>query len=101
MKIYRTITSDRVREMCIRYDYYTCGDCDEYSLMLAEVDTINEPDLVDEFMLPIARNILEHSDVERLECEYGCSRAELLVDVVYKLYNECTETVVEWTVGEV
>ena len=99
MKIARDITSDKVREMCIRHDYYTCGDCDEYSIMLANVNFV-DPDDVDS-MATIAKDIFDHSDVKQFCEDYVCSRGDVYAHIMYNLYNECTETTIEWVVGEI
>ncbi len=49
---------NRVREMCIRENFYTCGDCDEYDAMLTKVRE-NAP--TDEMIYEIAKDINDHT----------------------------------------
>ena len=51
-----------VRNMCIRENFYTCGNCEEYNKMLDYVFNHKNPELTD--IYNVAKDILEHTDKE-------------------------------------
>lgn len=55
--------SERVRQLCIDEDFYTCGNNAEYSEMLDFVDT-HEPTKGN--VIVVANNIFCHSNIEDL-----------------------------------
>lgn len=58
------LTASDVRAMCIRYDFYTCGDNEDYSKMLDKCNTDEAtPELIEE----LACDIVNHSDVDNNE----------------------------------
>ena len=74
----RTIYADKVRALCIKQNYYTCGTVREYGDMLDFVD--NEK--ADEFIiLTAARDILKHSDTKALMSMYGIDDEKELLAV--------------------
>lgn len=95
MKAERYLESSKVREMCIKYQYYTCGDCKDYEWMLDACDRCNAEN-VDEVKL-IALDIYYHSTL-REDDEY--SPEEKLAGIMYGLYNECMETIIDFNVGK-
>ena len=74
-------SASSVRNMCIKLDRYTRGDCAAYSKMLDFVAN-NEPTL--ENMQRVAEDIIEHSD---MSC-YGLSFDELVEGVMFDLAND-------------
>lgn len=82
MKEKRTISMYDVRKACITYDWYTCGDCEEYDKMLNYVNNIDVATL-DEIET-IATDIKEHSDTN-----YE------IKDIMFVLVNECCITFIE------
>ena len=89
----RTIHADKVRALCIRQDYYTCGTVREYRDMLDFVDNENADEFV---ILTAAEDILKHSDTKALMSEYGFDdEKELLESICYNLINDCTHTSVK------
>lgn len=72
--------SYRVRNMCIKNNYYTRGDNEAYGKMLEFVDT-NEPD--NRTIYKVALDIVRHSDMDK----YGCEENELVAGVMYELAN--------------
>lgn len=54
-----------VRDLCIRYDWYTCGTNEEYAAMLHRVGSNQEAD--DYFLYEIAKDIMEHSRMKNDE----------------------------------
>lgn len=93
MKVVRYLESGEVREMCIRYQYYTCGDYKDYEWMLNACDRCDAEN-VDEVKL-IAFDIYYHSTL-REDDEY--SLEDKIAGIMYGLYNECMETLIE--IGE-
>lgn len=54
----RILYKDDLRNLCIKHNWYTCGTCKEYSVLLdkCEKDNITTGDIVD-----MAEDILSHS----------------------------------------
>lgn len=64
----RTLTAYNLRELCIRQNWYTCGDNDEYEHLLYDL-AANKPNLTTEDIIEIAEDIVAHSDPRDLrEC---------------------------------
>lgn len=82
MKEKRAISMYDVRQACITYNWYTCGDCEEYDKMLTYVNNIDVATL-DEIET-IATDIKEHSDTD-----YE------IKSIMFVLINECCVTFVE------
>lgn len=82
----RRIETGKVRQMCIREDYYTQGTVDEYCKMFQKCE-------LDFPILEIAIDIFEHSDKEKL-LHYN-SEKEILENICYGLINDCTYTCVD------
>lgn len=89
-KAQRNIDASKVREMCIRHQYYTCGDNAAYTKMLQNVGLTDADNM--EQMQEIADDIYFHSDTDRIMSEYGCDEAEVMDSILYNLYNECCTT---------
>lgn len=88
MKEVRRIQIDRVRNMCIRNDYYTSGTCEEYGAMF-EMCKVENP-TTDDFER-IARDIFNHSDKEKLLERVGMqSRSFIRECIMFELINDCT-----------
>lgn len=68
-----------VRRVCINFDYYTCGDNEEYDTMLefvrAHKPTTNN-------ILWVANDICNHSDLHR----YNATYTEKIESIMYNLY---------------
>ena len=60
MKFEHRLRADKVRQMCINYDYYTCGDCRAYENMFNMF--MNEKDVTPELLMKVAEDIKLHSD---------------------------------------
>ena len=56
---YRFWTVEDVRNVCIKYDWYTKGDCRAYDKMLT---TVRETEPTTENLYKVARDIMEHSE---------------------------------------
>lgn len=75
----------KVRSLCIRENYYTCGDNPAYEHMLLDMcdgDTF-------ETLIEIAEDIAEHSDMEKLCAKYDGKPVDTILEY---LVNECTWT---------
>ncbi len=60
----RRILSEDLRELCIRNNWYTRGDCKAYSHLLNELAHEKENITTDD-IVEIAQDILEHSDTDQ------------------------------------
>jgi len=68
-KVVRRLSSDALRALCVERAWYTNGDNEEYSNMLAmsKKDDITGDDIVE-----IATDIIEHSDLSLDDFTYVC-----------------------------
>ena len=81
------IYSDDIRALCIRNQYYTCGDTRAYEELLNHVSSLEDipsDDLTNE-ILAIAINIYEHSDVEEQVNRYGVSKEDVLNSIFFEV----------------
>lgn len=91
IKTTRYMTSEKVRTMCIKADYCTSCDNEQYSALLNSCQTaVNDNDV-----LRIAQLIMKYSNTEKLMSEYSCNETELLESICFNLLNDCTYTTVE------
>ena len=95
MKVTRKCFADKVRQMCINHNYYTQGDCLAYDRLLQFVD--KDLDANNEVqMTEVAQNIYNHSNINKMMEEYNCTEEDILVGILFNLYNDCTMTFVTW-----
>lgn len=87
MKEIRRIQTDRVRNMCIRNDYFTLGTNDKYEAMF-EMCRKENPS-TDDFE-KIANVIYWHSSRNELKARYGMSAIEIVKSIMFELINDCT-----------
>lgn len=80
IKVTNAWDSCRVRNLCIKNNYYTRGDCDAYGKMLEFVDA-NKP--TPNNIYKVADDIVRHSEMEK----YNCEEKELIQAVMYDLAN--------------
>lgn len=97
MRIYgfttkRMLSADDVRRMCINRDFYTRGDTRAYENLLNEVSK-NSDDVSDAFLIWAAEDIFDHSDIERMCREYGCSEEECLKEILFDLIITSREVI--------
>ena len=90
MKVERWIESSKVRAMCIKYRYYTCGDCEAYDAMLEKAHLLDTEDL--EGVKQIAIDIYNHSTL-KYDKDYAPN--DHIAGLVYGLLTECTDMFVE------
>lgn len=87
VNVKRTTYADNVRQMCIRGQFYTQGDCEDYEHMLSKVTRAEE--FTDELLIETAIDIFNHSDIDRLMDECGADEHEVLDGIVHNLLNDC------------
>lgn len=92
-KATRIIHRGKVRELCIDMELYTEGTDKEYSHMLYPLCSVSSPTLDDYENL--AKDILNHSDLEKAKEKYGESYDELLHDLMETLINDCSRIHIE------
>lgn len=86
MKLHYNIDMYKVRNLCIREQYYTCGDNREYEHLL--LDLCDGAELED--VVAVAEDILAHSDTERLMSHYDAGTLTEVEDTILEyLLNEC------------
>lgn len=85
----RLLSIYKVRELCINGDYYNCGTNEEYDAMFKKCQKENFD------ILEIAKDILDHSNIERLTERYGLSEIELLECICFSLIKDCCTTIVK------
>ena len=85
IKTSRAWDSDDVRRMCIKHDFYTCGDNEEYSAMLRYVDE-HEP--TTENLYIIAVDIYEHSALD----DFGQYGDSVISSIMFDLEREAVRT---------
>lgn len=78
----KSINRDDLRNLCIRQEYYTRGDCEAYEELLSYVDGRN---ITDNDIIAIADNIYDHSDIDRIMEEYGCSSDEVFDSIYFNV----------------
>lgn len=82
VEITKMWSCDRVREMCIRMNFYTCGNNKEYEEMLDYVYEHKTPD--DSDIYTVAVDILNHS------------KDQTLGNIMYSLVRDCVHTFYEF-----
>lgn len=96
MRVRRWVVSEKVREMCIRNGYYTCGDNRAYERMLANARDVDDQDFIG--LKDIAIDIYYHSKMQ-YDDEY--TKAQYIEGILYGILTECTDMYVELDEGEV
>ena len=91
-RVNRWLDSAKIREMCIRYNYYTRGDVNAYSNMLKTAD--NEDADNSEAVYDIAYDIYEHSDFHSDDA-YAIEEKDILEGIILGLITECVEAYVD------
>lgn len=82
MKTTKKIFTDDLRYLCVSKDYYTCGDCKAYEELF---DYIRDRDLTDSDIIAIVDNIYDHSDVDKMMREYGCSENDVFNSIYFEV----------------
>lgn len=79
-----SLSARKVREMCIRCDFYTCGDNEAYSKMLGMCHEDMTPDEV----LKIAQDIVAHSDPDNEVLSEGDAECMALLYLGFELETQ-------------
>lgn len=93
MKATRIIDATKVRNICIKYNFYTCGTSDEYDHLLIDLCGHGR-EVTDDGLESIARDIVAHSERKVFEDMTEDTRKASCIKVVTSiLNNECCEMV--------
>ena len=84
-KEFRTISSEDVRNMCIKNNWYTNGSVEDYCTLLNYVDERGS-NVRDNDILNFAIDIFNHSSMDWRE--YG-SKEDCVSCITYALLNDC------------
>lgn len=79
-KITKTLSAYDVRKMCIRNEWYTHGNNEDYSKMLNYVDTVDN--WTESKVLKVAKDIVKHSNNRIFS-----SDIEFMEVVLFEIYN--------------
>lgn len=84
----RKLGATALRALCIREDWYTGGDNEEYSRLL---NMANRENITTDDIVEIATDIIEHSDmaVERYRKSGGLSFGECYTHVMFLIAEKC------------
>lgn len=84
MKEFRYISQMEVRQACIKYDWFTCGDSDEYNDLFEFIGNLTRKGqhVSVEKLKEFAEMIKEHSDTE-----------ESIPEIMFVLNAECCTTI--------
>lgn len=83
------VSWEKVRQMCINEQYYTCGDNAEYSNMF---DMCEKATTVTD-VKAIASDIFNHSDMEEMEMKissYGVNADQMILIIAENIINDCS-----------
>lgn len=94
LKVRRNILMDDVRSMCIRYGFYTKGNCKDYDAMLSSCNGYVSDDVLEQ----TAIDIVEHSSKDSLEAAFDVpfdpdSMSYYITCIVEMLVNNYSRTV--------
>ena len=96
MKLVRVIDAVKVRNMCIKYDFYTCGSCEAYNHLLSDLCGYDDKEVAEKELKEIAFDIVDHSELRVFEEFLSDTRKiNCIKEVVCLLANECCRTVVK------
>lgn len=61
----RILAANKLRSICIKNDWYTCGDCEEYAALFAKLHDANgcPENMTTEKLAEIAADIMAHSEI--------------------------------------
>ena len=95
LKEIRMIDKCSLRQICIDNDFYTCGDNEEYDALLDMPYKKNREfrNLTNEWILKIALDIAEHSDMDELEGKFNMDYTAVLEHICFCIIQGCTTSV--------
>lgn len=82
-KVVRKLTMASLRSLCVEKEWYTSGDNDEYSNMLA---MSKKNDITGDDIVEIATDIIEHSNLSLDDFTYVCD------EILKKSYSFMVES---------
>lgn len=80
----RVWSASKVRSLCVKRNFYTCGDNEAYGRMLLYVDKHNPSK---ENIFRVAEDIYNHSEID-LD-EYGCEKDDMIAGIMFDISREC------------
>ena len=84
----RTLSAYNLRNLCIRKNWYTCGDNEEYMALFGSLtENYHAVEMTTEKLAEIATDIYEHSDES--DCTDGCLE---IPQIMYDLAKACDTT---------
>lgn len=86
----RIFSADSVRVLCIRQDWYTAGNNQEYGLILDYVQAHNG---TLEAIKYVAEDIYNHSNSGEWD---GYSKQDILENIAFLLVNDCCKTFIHF-----
>jgi hypothetical protein len=89
MKETRKLYRDDLRQLCIRNNWYTCGNNEEYGKLLDTVDQCEN--VTTDVIASLAKNILEHSTTEQ-EIESICFDIAKICNSFFEETEEASQT---------
>lgn len=99
VRVRRWVDSNKVYQMCNKYQYYTSGDCRAYDRMLANARDVDADNL--EEVLQIAIDIVDHTgrfgeDDNAYEYFVSTRYKDDVEGVMHAILTECVDLYVEW-----
>lgn len=90
MQVITMIEKGKVKELSMRKAWYLKGNSRQYEAMLNKIDNISHDQPSTMALLEeIAKDIMEHSHIEKMMDETGMNEAEMLMYFMGALYNNC------------
>ena len=85
----RTVSASNIRKLCIKNDWYTRGDNEQYEHLLLNLCDWKE-NLTTEDIVEIAEDIIAHSEIEA----DGRTEAEIIESVAFEIMRVCNSYIV-------
>lgn len=82
----RKLNSDDLRTLCIKEQWYTRGNSDEYCELLSSVDKMEN--VTTDNIVEVATDIYSHSDFEDDKAD-GYTIEEILLNIMFKVGRIC------------
>lgn len=97
MKIERKVMVDRnsVRQACIKNEWYTFGNNDQYENLLFNIIPSAVAPLTDERLNEIVEDIAIRSDLQGFKEQTGEDAKAFLEHIAYTIVNDCCFTRIE------
>ena len=82
----RYLSSMEVRNLCIKHDWYTCGDNEQYDYLLNIL--CDKRNITTQDMVIIATDIKTHSETELSIAEIATALARIATTIFYEDYED-------------